>query len=57
VDPQTLEPLSTLDGEALLAIAARLGGVRLIDNLLLTPAGIQTNSPPADRKAMAACNA
>ncbi len=57
MDPQTLEPLSTLDGEALLAIAARLGGVRLIDNLLLTPAGIQTNSPPADRKAMAACNA
>ncbi len=57
VDPQTLEPLSTLDGEALLAIAARLGGVRLIDNLLLTPAGARTTSQPADRKAMAACNA
>ncbi len=38
VDPDTLEPLERLDGEALLAIAARVGEVRLIDNTTLSPA-------------------
>ncbi len=37
VDPQTLEPVASLAGPALLAIAARLGGVRLIDNTMLEP--------------------
>jgi pantoate--beta-alanine ligase len=37
VEPDTLEPLDTLTGEALLAIAARVGEVRLIDNATLTP--------------------
>jgi pantoate--beta-alanine ligase len=36
VDPGTFEPLAELDGEALLALAARIGGVRLIDNALLS---------------------
>lgn len=31
-DPRTLEPLATLDRDARVLIAARLGGVRLIDN-------------------------
>ncbi|PRI10977.1 pantoate--beta-alanine ligase [Leucobacter massiliensis] len=35
VHPESLEPLERLDGTALLAIAARVGGVRLIDNALL----------------------
>ena len=35
VDPETLEPLQSLAGEALLAIAARIGAVRLIDNVML----------------------
>ncbi len=54
VDPATLEPLERVEGPALLAIAARVGAVRLIDNVLLSPL-------PADRpiegKALTACNA
>jgi len=38
VDPETLEPLPALDRAALLAIAARVGSIRLIDNLALSPA-------------------
>ena len=38
VSPDSLEPVATIDRETLVAIAARVGGVRLIDNLLLTPA-------------------
>jgi len=56
VDPVTLEPLEALDGEALLAIAARVGGVRLIDNALLAPEGAPAGQP-APREAVAACNA
>jgi pantoate--beta-alanine ligase len=37
VDPDTFEPLAQLDRPGLLAIAARLGAVRLIDNLTLEP--------------------
>ncbi len=37
VDPDTLEPLPQLDRPALLAIAAHVGGVRLIDNVTLAP--------------------
>ncbi len=33
VDAATLEPVVQLDGEVLLAVAARLGGTRLIDNV------------------------
>ena len=35
VSSETLGPLRTLSGEALLAVAATVGGVRLIDNLLV----------------------
>ena len=35
VDPDTLDPISDVSGGALLAIAARIGGTRLIDNVLL----------------------
>ncbi len=37
VDPDTLEPVSELRGPALLAVAARIGQTRLIDNFLLVP--------------------
>jgi pantoate--beta-alanine ligase len=54
VDPQTLEPLSHLDQPALLAVAADVGGVRLIDNTMLesshstTTMGEQsTEAPPS----------
>jgi pantoate--beta-alanine ligase len=36
VDPGTLEPVATVDGEVLVAVAARVGPTRLIDNVLLT---------------------
>ncbi|HEV2752330.1 MAG TPA: pantoate--beta-alanine ligase [Solirubrobacteraceae bacterium] len=39
VDPDTFAPLATIDGEALVAVAARVGGVRLIDNQILTSDG------------------
>jgi pantoate--beta-alanine ligase len=37
VDPDTLEPVASLDEPALLAVAARFGETRLIDNLVLDP--------------------
>ena len=53
VDPHTLEPLEELAGEGLLALAARIGEVRLIDNAVLTPATTSTPSQPLPRKAIA----
>jgi pantoate--beta-alanine ligase len=38
VDPTTLLPIEELDRPALLAVAAAVGGVRLIDNVTLQPA-------------------
>jgi pantoate--beta-alanine ligase len=58
VDPRTLEPMSQLTGPALLAIAARIGDVRLIDNTVLEPAPASTS--PRKRlqgEAIATCNA
>jgi pantoate--beta-alanine ligase len=57
VDPHTLEPLEELTGEALLAVAARIGEVRLIDNEVLQPSQSPRPSPEPSRKAIAACNA
>ncbi len=37
VHTDTLAPLDRIDGEALLAVAARVGETRLIDNVTLTP--------------------
>jgi pantoate--beta-alanine ligase len=56
VDPETLEPLQELEGEALLAVAARLGEVRLIDNVILTPAHESTPDPLAPGKALSTCS-
>ncbi len=39
VDPESFEPLERLEGPGLLAVAARVEGVRLIDNEPLLPAG------------------
>ncbi len=36
IDPQTVAPLETIQTSGLLAIAAKVGNTRLIDNLLLT---------------------
>jgi pantoate--beta-alanine ligase len=37
VDPLTFSPLTTIAAPALVAVAARVGPVRLIDNLVLEP--------------------
>ena len=53
VDPETLEPCETLSGESLLAVAARIGAVRLIDNVVLYPTVAPTSRQPLPRKAIA----
>jgi pantoate--beta-alanine ligase len=53
VDPDTLEPCETLARERLLAVAARIGEVRLIDNTTLQPAITSTPSQTLPRKAIA----
>ena len=37
VSPDTLSPVATIDGETLLAVAARVGAARLIDNTTVRP--------------------
>ncbi len=36
VDPATLDPVTSIDGDVLVALAARVGDTRLIDNVLLS---------------------
>jgi pantoate--beta-alanine ligase len=55
VSPQTLEPIARLDEPALLAVAARVGSTRLIDNLTLHPA-VHAN-PTTPRETSAICSA
>jgi pantoate--beta-alanine ligase len=57
VDPDTFEPLEQLDGDALMALAARVGDVRLIDNAILQPAAALTPTQPLEGEAIATCNA
>jgi pantoate--beta-alanine ligase len=47
LDPETLVRVEALDREALLAIAAQVGDVRLIDNTLLDPAAPATEPAAA----------
>ena len=56
VDPDTLEPVTQLDGPALLAVAAHVGDTRLIDNLILEPAAVPIFTPNTE-KAMTTCSA
>jgi pantoate--beta-alanine ligase len=53
VDPETLEPREELTGESLLALAARVGETRLIDNTILRPSPVSTTHQPHPRKAIA----
>jgi pantoate--beta-alanine ligase len=39
VDPETLTPIELLDAPVMIAVAARIGRARLIDNLIATPGG------------------
>jgi pantoate--beta-alanine ligase len=56
VDPESLEPLSELDGQGLLAIAARLGEVRLIDNVILTVEREHNHDTQTPGKALSTCS-
>jgi pantoate--beta-alanine ligase len=53
VDPETLEPCEELVRDSLLAVAARIDEIRLIDNAILEPAVISIRRPPLSRKVIA----
>jgi pantoate--beta-alanine ligase len=63
VAPDTFEPIDALESEALLALAARIGETRLIDNAILHPAtanaaaAAHDPSQPVPGKAMTTCSA
>ncbi len=44
VDPDTFQALASIEGPALLVLAARVGAVRLIDNILLAPSAVHALS-------------
>jgi pantoate--beta-alanine ligase len=56
VEPDTFEPVDALTGEALLALAARIGEVRLIDNTILSPTATHP-AHPLEEEAITTCSA
>lgn len=54
VSPTTLEPVARLDEHALLAVAARVGAVRLIDNTMLNP--VAQSNPTTPRETQPTCS-
>jgi pantoate--beta-alanine ligase len=65
VDPESLEEVAHLEGPALLAVAAHVGAVRLIDNLTLDPShdaahpgpALPVPSPPLPTRKVTSCSA
>jgi pantoate--beta-alanine ligase len=53
VDPDTFEPCEELERGSLLALAARIGQTRLIDNAILRPAPVPAPRQTTPRKAIA----
>jgi pantoate--beta-alanine ligase len=49
VDPETLAPVERIEGPVLVAIAARVGPARLIDNVIATPGGRESAHPLVHR--------
>ena len=45
VDPDSFQPVATVDGRVLIAVAARVGAIRLIDNTLVQPAATRERAP------------
>jgi pantoate--beta-alanine ligase len=56
VDPETLEPLTELSDTALLALAARVGTTRLIDNAILRAVSPTDPAPQHTGKAISTCS-
>ena len=53
VDPDTLEPVSDVERRVLVVVAARVGPVRLIDNVLIDTEQVATRALPLDGSAVA----
>jgi pantoate--beta-alanine ligase len=53
VDPESFDEITTIDGRALVAVAARVGPVRLIDNVVLqvSPGGDPSRAPTSKGEA------
>ena len=45
VDPDSFQPVATVDGRVLIAVAARIGATRLIDNTIVQPAATPERAP------------
>jgi pantoate--beta-alanine ligase len=45
VDPDSFEPVQTVDGRVLVAVAARIGAIRLIDNTIVHTAATRERAP------------
>ena len=45
VDPDSFEPVQTVNGRVLLAVAARIGAIRLIDNTIIHTAATPNGAP------------
>ena len=45
VDPDSFEPITTVDGRVLVAVAARIGATRLIDNTIIDTAATPERAP------------
>ena len=45
VDPDSFRPVATVDGRVLIAVAARVGAIRLLDNTLVQPAATRERAP------------
>jgi pantoate--beta-alanine ligase len=45
VDPDSFQPITTVDGRVLVAVAARIGATRLIDNTIVHPAATPDGAP------------
>jgi pantoate--beta-alanine ligase len=47
VDPDSFQPIATVDGRVLVAVAARIGATRLIDNTIVHEAATRERAPTA----------
>ena len=45
VDPDSFQPVQTVDGRVLVAVAARIGATRLIDNTIIHTAATPERAP------------